>query len=254
MQDALRQTKGSDVVLDEHRELEAIDRPCGSIRVKISTHRASLASRLARLLGEADGIENLAGSETDPAASALHGERPPDVLVLDCGTLAPQERLRLQRTARNHHPARILWILDAAPSGHAAVRSLLDAVKAGWCHGYVVDNCPAGTLVRAVAAVAGLDVWLPRAMLVRAFCESESLRAGLGPAVIAAHGSNRTRTLLTTRERQILQLVRCGLTNKEVGRHLGIEEDTVKKHLRNMYAKLGVHRRAQMLARSAVTA
>ena len=49
---------------------------------------------------------------------------------------------------------------------------------------------------------------------------------------------------------QILHLVRRGLTNKEVGHHLGIEEDTVKKHLRNMYARLGVHRRAQMLLRS----
>jgi DNA-binding CsgD family transcriptional regulator len=51
------------------------------------------------------------------------------------------------------------------------------------------------------------------------------------------------------RERQILYQVQRGLINKEIGQHLGIEEDTVKKHLRNMYAKLGVHRRAQMLLR-----
>jgi len=59
--------------------------------------------------------------------------------------------------------------------------------------------------------------------------------------------SRGRRPPLTARERQILQLVRAGLTNKEVGRHLGIEADTVKKHLRNMYTKLGVHRRVQML-------
>ena len=52
------------------------------------------------------------------------------------------------------------------------------------------------------------------------------------------------------RERQILHLVRRGLINKAIAQHLEIKEDTVKKHLRNMYAKFGVHRRAQMLLSS----
>ncbi|HEU0199104.1 MAG TPA: helix-turn-helix domain-containing protein, partial [Burkholderiaceae bacterium] len=48
---------------------------------------------------------------------------------------------------------------------------------------------------------------------------------------------------LTRREREIVELLRQGFTNKEIGRQLGIMEDTVKKHLQAVFGKLGVHRR-----------
>jgi DNA-binding NarL/FixJ family response regulator len=51
----------------------------------------------------------------------------------------------------------------------------------------------------------------------------------------------------TDREQQILALVLQGLTNKEIARQLGIVEDTVKKHLFHVYAKLGVRRRALII-------
>ena len=53
-----------------------------------------------------------------------------------------------------------------------------------------------------------------------------------------------TTTQFTTREQQIVILVREGMTNKQIGRELGIVEDTVKKHLQHIYDKIGVRRRA----------
>jgi DNA-binding NarL/FixJ family response regulator len=232
------------------QDLKEIDAPSCSIRVRLSTDRAWVASRLVRLLADPGRIDMLAGAEADQAASDLQTEEPSAVLLLDCAAFASQERLRLQRTARSYFPARVLWFLDAEPSSNCAVQAVLDAVKLGWCHGYIAGDCPFDSLVRAITAVARQDFWLPRAMLARALSESHGLRAGLGPPVAAVYECDRTLAQLTMRERQILRLVQRGLTNKEVGRHLGIEEDTVKKHLRNMYAKLGVHRRAQMLLRS----
>ena len=52
---------------------------------------------------------------------------------------------------------------------------------------------------------------------------------------------------LTGREAEIVQLLRGGLSNKEIARRLGIQEDTVKKHLLHVFAKLGVHRRAMVV-------
>jgi DNA-binding NarL/FixJ family response regulator len=49
---------------------------------------------------------------------------------------------------------------------------------------------------------------------------------------------------LTGRESEVVAHVRQGLTNKEIARHLGIQEDTVKKHMQAVFGKLGVHRRA----------
>lgn len=50
--------------------------------------------------------------------------------------------------------------------------------------------------------------------------------------------------VLTRREAEVAALLRRGCTNKEIGQQLGIQEDTVKKHLQAVYGKLGVHRRA----------
>ncbi|HLS40971.1 MAG TPA: LuxR C-terminal-related transcriptional regulator [Ornithinicoccus sp.] len=48
---------------------------------------------------------------------------------------------------------------------------------------------------------------------------------------------------LTTRQVQILRLVRAGLTNRQIARTLGISEGTVRKHLENVHGRLGVHSR-----------
>ena len=216
----------------------------------LSTARARVADHLFQLLGGASSINNLACAEFDKVTPGADSEPPPTVLLLDCATFAPQQRNRLQQTARGHFPARVLWLLDVPPPSDYAVRLVLDAVKTGWCHGYITGDWPLNSLVRAITAVARRDIWLPRAMLVRALTESRCVRSEMEPSGVSVHESGRTRILLTMREGEILHLVRRGLTNKAIGQHLEIKEDTVKKHLRNMFAKFGVHRRAQMLLRS----
>jgi len=54
---------------------------------------------------------------------------------------------------------------------------------------------------------------------------------------------------LSPRELQIAHLVDSGLTNKQIGRELGIEAATVKNHVHNMCEKLDVHRRGEVAAR-----
>lgn len=50
---------------------------------------------------------------------------------------------------------------------------------------------------------------------------------------------------LTDREREVLQLVRSGLANKQIARRLGIAERTVKAHLTSVFQRLGVTDRTQ---------
>ncbi|WP_328471204.1 helix-turn-helix transcriptional regulator [Actinoplanes sp. NBC_00393] len=50
---------------------------------------------------------------------------------------------------------------------------------------------------------------------------------------------------LTRREREILALVRRGLTNRAIGHRLGVSAHTVRKHLENAFARLGVHSRTE---------
>ena len=51
----------------------------------------------------------------------------------------------------------------------------------------------------------------------------------------------------TDREREIVDLLRRGMTNKQIAQQLGIMEETVKKHLQHIYDKFGVRRRALVM-------
>jgi DNA-binding CsgD family transcriptional regulator len=53
---------------------------------------------------------------------------------------------------------------------------------------------------------------------------------------------------LSARERQVLQLLARGLSNKQLARELSLSENTIKTHLANLYAKLQVSRRTEALA------
>jgi len=55
---------------------------------------------------------------------------------------------------------------------------------------------------------------------------------------------------LSPRERNILELIGDGRSNKEIARSLRIAPETVKSHVKNMFVKLGVERRAQAVARA----
>lgn len=55
-------------------------------------------------------------------------------------------------------------------------------------------------------------------------------------------------TELTLRERQALELITEGLTNREIGERLGIAEKTVKNYVSSLFAKLGMERRSQVAA------
>jgi DNA-binding CsgD family transcriptional regulator len=55
--------------------------------------------------------------------------------------------------------------------------------------------------------------------------------------------------VLTRREQQVVLLVAEGLTNAEIARTLWISPGTVRRHLENVFAKLGVHTRTAAVAR-----
>jgi LuxR family maltose regulon positive regulatory protein len=65
--------------------------------------------------------------------------------------------------------------------------------------------------------------------------------------------SNTGEAALSPRERGILELIGQGRSNKEIARQLGISPETVKSHIKNMFTKLGVERRAQAIYRAALS-
>lgn len=104
---------------------------------------------------------------------------------------------------------------------------------------------PDSFLERAIRAIMDGELWLPRPLERRIF---ETMRKHLTTAgAPETEAPNpRAASLLTHRESEAAQLVRQGLSNKEIARKLDISEDTVKAHLKHVFEKLGLHRRSQI--------
>jgi two-component system nitrate/nitrite response regulator NarL len=118
-------------------------------------------------------------------------------------------------------------------------QDLFTAIRNG-ALGYLVKKIEPEELFARLRGVAQGEAPISRLMASRIL--REFARVGTeGPP------PDSTRSL-TPRERQVLQLVTKGLTNKEIGAQLHIAENTVKNHLRNILEKLHLQNRAQAAA------
>ena len=110
---------------------------------------------------------------------------------------------------------------------------ILEALHAG-VKGYVLKTQAAADLVSAIRAALRGETYLS---------------PGVSDSVVrAAMAKDSTaRDPLTQREREVLQLIAEGKTNKEVSRHLGMSVKTVETHRRNVMTKLNIHETAGLV-------
>lgn len=208
------------------------------IRVVIADRDFGLRSELCLLLAKTDDIEVIG-----EAADALHAVRAierwqPDVLLLDerlppLGALAVLDLMasvsRSMRTVILHdRPCEIGFALQLLARG---------------IRGCMSRSNPQPITDKVIRTIQADEYWLERSMMAHALQRLLERGAGVVPEEVASSAA------LTEREREIIDGVGRGLTNKEIARQLGISDMTVKSHLQNIYAKLGVHRRTQLLGR-----
>lgn len=111
--------------------------------------------------------------------------------------------------------------------------TILKALAAG-AKGYVDEAATANEFVMAIRIVHQGSVWAPRRVL-SIFIE----RVTSSPGRIFPAG----RVTFTDREKEVLELLVAGRSNKEIGSALGIEERTVKAHVAKLMRKVGVQNR-----------
>ncbi len=119
----------------------------------------------------------------------------------------------------------------------AAVRDdeVMQAVKLG-AMGLVLKESQPDVLLECVRKVARGEQWIERETVTRAFRN-----------YVARESSGRDTVTLTPREVEIVRMVSQGLRNKAIGDRLSISEGTVKVHLHNIYEKLGVDGRLELV-------
>ena len=183
-----------------------------------------------------DGLRALLSAEPDlqVVASATDGERAldairrfrPDVAVLDVQMPHLDGLACLERLRHDPHRPRVL-LLSAFTDAHA----MRAAIENG-ADGYALKTDPPEATLRAVRGVAGGHLVFPAA--ARRWLE----RPRAGP------------TELTDREESVLQLLAEGRSNAQIAEAIHLSENTVKFHLRNVFAKLGVSNRTEAAARA----
>ncbi|MEU8758831.1 response regulator transcription factor [Streptomyces sp. NPDC048659] len=166
----------------------------------------------------------------------------PDVAVLDVrlGGAGDHEGVEVCRELRAAMPELACLMLTSFDDDEA----LFDAIMAG-AAGYVLKQIGGSDLVRAVRTVAtGRSLLDPR-MTSRVMARIR----GSEPAPEPAPGPDADATAdlgrLSPREREILDLIGLGLTNRQIAERLFLAEKTVKNRVSAILGKLGVGRRIQ---------
>jgi len=110
--------------------------------------------------------------------------------------------------------------------------TMLKVVAAGG-RGCIAESADQAEFVRAVRVVSEGGTWVPRRVLLMIIQRSSG----------SSGRSLAGRTLFTGREKQVLQMLVEGRSNKEIAGPLGIEERTVKSHVAKLMRKVGVQNR-----------
>ncbi|WP_433519169.1 response regulator [Nonomuraea sp. CA-143628] len=204
------------------------------IRVFLVDDHEVVRRGVAALLDSEEDIEVIGEAGTAESAIARIAALRPDVAVLDV-RLPDGNGVDVCREARSGLPGLACLMLTS----YADDDALFEAVMAG-AAGYVLKQIHGSDLVGAVRTVASgqslLDPQTTAAMLTR-LREQAARRDPLAA--------------LSEQERNILDLIGEGLTNRQIGERMFLAEKTVKNYVSNLLSKLDLQRRTQAAALSA---
>jgi DNA-binding NarL/FixJ family response regulator len=199
-----------------------------SIRLLLVDDHPVMRAGLANLLASEPGFD-VAGQATDGLQGVrLWQELRPDVCLLDI-TMQGIDGIETLRRIRKADPsARVIMLTSSE-----APEDFSQAVAAG-AAGYVTKSVEHDELVQAIrSAHAGRNV----------------VSSDMRRITSQRTGDTSSPARLTPREEEVLDLLREGFTNNEIGRLLGISTRTAKAHVAAVIEKLGVVDRTQAVAR-----
>ena len=198
-----------------------------TIRVLLVDDHSVVREGLRTFLELQDGLEVVGEAEDGEQAMAQAERLRPDVILMDL-VMPKLDGVGAMQQLRQRLPASRVIVLTS----FADDEKLLPAIRAG-AAGYLLKNVQPKELARAVRAAHDGEVLLDPGVAARLV------------EAIAQPPGEEPRDELTPREREVLELIGRGLSNKRIALELGVSEKTVKTHVGHLLAKLGVTDRTQ---------
>ena len=179
------------------------------------------------ILEQAPDIEVLGEAQDGDEIRLMLAEHHPQILLLDL--VMPQHSpVEFEKWVRSNYPETITLVLTA----HDRDAYLAGMMEAG-ATGYLDKKLRSGQLIAAIRRAARGEYLFDKEQLERARRWKEEI--------------SQKWESLTSREREVLQLLTEGKNNQGIADALGVKVNTVEKHLENIYKKLGVTSRSETI-------
>jgi DNA-binding NarL/FixJ family response regulator len=203
-------------------------------RVLIADDDALMRAGLAELLADEPEIEVVGQASTGPEAVERARRLNPDIVLMDV-RMPDMDGIEATRRLMRAAPRTRVVILTTFEQDDY----IFGALRAG-ASGFLLKRTRPEELIDAVHTVAAGDSLLSPSVTRRVV---ERMAQQPTPDL-----SNQAKLdELTAREREVLKLVASGLSNREIGDRLVVEEATVRSHIRRILMKLGLRDRVQIV-------
>jgi DNA-binding NarL/FixJ family response regulator len=193
------------------------------IRILLVDDHSMVRMGLATILGVEKDLKVVGEAEDAEQAVAAFREHRPDVTLMDARMPGASGVEALQKIRAEFPEARVIMLTT-----FDLEEMVFAALEAG-ASGYLLKSVQRAELIDAIRQVHAGERCFPEAMQRR----------------LADQGSHKR---LSPREMQTLDLVRKGLSNRDIGVALGVTENTAKAHVKAILLKLGVADRAEAVA------
>jgi len=203
------------------------------IRVLIADDNPFLRERLHRVLeGEADF---LVVAEAATSTEALHLARQlrPDVLLLGRSMLGAYGKETLRDLAAIESHVRTILMTER---DHET--DVVSALEIG-ARGVIAKGSDSAMLFRSIRKVMEGEYWISRASV------GDLVSAVRHLLVDAMEGASR-KPKITPRQQEIIASVAAGRSNRQIAQQFSLSEDTVKRHLTNIFGRLGLSNRLEL--------
>ena len=203
------------------------------IRILLADDHTVLRAGLRVLLERQPGFQVVAEARDGRETVDLSEKHHPDVILLDIA-MPNLSGIEAARQISARQPDLGIIIL----SMHADESYLLRALKAG-ARGYLLKDSDEADLVNAIRAVHGGKAFFSPA--ISKLMMEDYMRQ------LAQQGGEDSYELLTNREREVLQMVAEGKTNKDIAAVLNLSPYTVESHRKAVLQKLNLHNLPELM-------
>jgi DNA-binding NarL/FixJ family response regulator len=202
-----------------------------SIKIILADDHAVLRHGLSKSFQNEDDMEVIAQSKDGRSTVELVKELKPDIVIMDIGMPDLNGIEATRQIVQNRPRTKII-----ALSMHSSKNFIIEMFKAG-ASGYLLKDCEFDELLNAIRVVASDKVYISPAIsdvvvenYMRQFPETK----------------DSPFSILSKREREVLQLLAEGNTTKQIAKRLHISSKTVEVHRLNLMSKLKIDSIAQL--------